>query len=334
MNIGAGLSVNAGVGGHRYPCAMVADPHVSVVVPVLDEEATVEPLYRGIVASLDGAGIPGEVIFVDDGSTDATFERLSHLHDSDPRLRVVSFDRNYGQHPAMHAGITRARGEIVVTMDGDLQNAPSDIPHLVAAVEAGADVASGRRLGRADPTLRRLPSAAINRMLARLTGVDLSDFGCAFNAYRRDALDPVMHRIGRQKFTKAIVCSTGVTVVEVDLQHRAREDQSRYRPIALVKMGLQVIDRVLARALAAGGAPCGSCRYPFGRRCRGVGPGRVGPERQPARSCARRSGGAAPAGPPRRPDGDRRRAARQDPAPRRGGPSATTSNESCRSQSR
>ena len=241
MNIGAGLSVNAGVGGHRYPCAMAADPHVSVVVPVLDEEATVEPLFRGIVASLDGAGIPGEVIFVDDGSTDATFERLSHLHDSDPRLRVVSFDRNYGQHPAMHAGITRARGEIVVTMDGDLQNAPSDIPHLVAAVEAGADVASGRRLGRADPTLRRLPSAAINRMLARLTGVDLSDFGCAFNAYRRDALDPVMHRIGRQKFTKAIVCSTGVTVVEVDLQHRAREDQSRYRPIALIKMGLQVI---------------------------------------------------------------------------------------------
>jgi undecaprenyl-phosphate 4-deoxy-4-formamido-L-arabinose transferase len=220
---------------------MVADPHVSVVVPVLDEEATVEPLYRGIVASLDGAGIPGEVIFVDDGSTDATFERLSDLHDSDPRLRVVSFDRNYGQHQAMHAGITRARGEIVVTMDGDLQNAPSDIPHLVAAVEAGADVASGRRLGRADPTLRRLPSAAINRMLARLTGVDLSDFGCAFNAYRRDALDPVMHRIGRQKFTKAIVCSTGVTVVEVDLEHRAREGQSRYRPIALIKMGLQVI---------------------------------------------------------------------------------------------
>ncbi len=220
---------------------MVADPHVSVVVPVLDEEATVEPLYRGIVASLDGAGIPGEVIFVDDGSTDATFERLSELHDSDPRLRVVSFDRNYGQHPAMLAGITRARGEIVVTMDGDLQNAPSDIPHLVAAVEAGADVASGRRLGRADPTLRRLPSAAINRMLARLTGVDLSDFGCAFNAYRRDALDPVMHRIGRQKFTKAIVCSTGVRVVEVDLQHRAREGKSRYRPLALVKMGLQVV---------------------------------------------------------------------------------------------
>jgi undecaprenyl-phosphate 4-deoxy-4-formamido-L-arabinose transferase len=218
-----------------------AAPDVSVVVPVLDEEATVERLFRGIVASLDGAGIPGEVIFVDDGSTDATFERLARLHASDPRLRVLSFDRNYGQHPAMHAGISRSRGRIVVTMDGDLQNAPSDIPHLVAAVEAGADVASGRRRGRADPTLRRLPSAAINRMLARLTGVGLSDFGCAFNAYRREALDPVMHRIGRQKFTKAIVCSTGVRVVEVDLVHQAREGRSRYRAPALVKMGLQVI---------------------------------------------------------------------------------------------
>jgi undecaprenyl-phosphate 4-deoxy-4-formamido-L-arabinose transferase len=220
---------------------MAAAPDVSVVVPVLNEEATVEPLFRGVVAALDGAGIPGEVIFVDDGSTDATFERLVQLHESDPRLHVVSFDRNYGQHPAMHAGIARATGRIVVTMDGDLQNAPADIPRLVAAVDAGADVASGRRLGRADSAMRRMPSAAINRMLGRLTGVDISDFGCAFNAYRREALDPVMHRIGRQKFTKAIVCSTGVRVVEVDLEHRAREDHSRYRPVALVKMGLQVI---------------------------------------------------------------------------------------------
>jgi undecaprenyl-phosphate 4-deoxy-4-formamido-L-arabinose transferase len=218
-----------------------AAPHVSLIVPIYNEQASVDELYRRTIETLEAADLSFEVIFVDDGSTDATFDRLSRLHESDPRLRVVSFDRNYGQHPAMHAGISRARGRIVVTMDGDLQNAPSDIPKLVAAVEAGADVASGRRLGRDDPALRRLPSAAINRMLARLTGVDLADFGCAFNAYRREALDPVMHRIGRQKFTKAIVCSTGVRVVEVDLQHRAREGKSRYRPLALVKMGLQVV---------------------------------------------------------------------------------------------
>lgn len=214
---------------------------MSVVIPVLDEQATVEPLYHGIVASLDAAGIPGEVIFVDDGSTDGTYATLERLHESDPRLRAVSFSRNFGQHPAMHAGISRARGRIVVTMDGDLQNDPADIPRLVAAVVAGADVASGRRVERADRALRRLPSAVINRLLTRLTGVHLADFGCAFNAYRRDALDPVMHRIGRQKFTKALVCSTGVRVVEVDLAHRAREGQSRYRPFALVKLALQVV---------------------------------------------------------------------------------------------
>ena len=220
---------------------MVNEPHVSVVVPVLDEEATVEPLYRGIVASLADAGIAGEVIFVDDGSTDGTFATLDRLHRDDPRVRVVSFSRNFGQHPAMHAGITRARGRVVVTMDGDLQNAPADIPRLVAAVEAGADVASGRRVQRADGLLRRLPSVVVNRLLARLTGVRLHDFGCAFNAYRREALDPVMHRIGRQKFTKAVVCSTGVRVVEVDLDHHARAGRSRYGPFRLVRLALEVL---------------------------------------------------------------------------------------------
>src|SRR5690348_12420573 len=136
------------------------------------------------------------MIFIDDGSTDSTLERLTRLHDGDERVRVVSFKRNFGQHPAMHAGIARARGSIVVTMDGDLQNQPEDIPRLVTAVRDGADVASGRRLERKDAFfLRRVPSRLINGLLARLTGAPISDFGCAFNAYRRDAIEPVMHRI-------------------------------------------------------------------------------------------------------------------------------------------
>ena len=154
----------------------------------------------------------------------------------------MSFKRNFGQHPAMHAGIVRARGRIVVTMDGDLQNQPADIPRLVAAVEAGADVASGRRVTRRDAMLpRRLPSLFINRLLARLTGAQVADFGCAFNAYRRDALEPVLHRIGRQKFTKALVCSTGARVTEVDLDHRARADRSRYGMVSLIKLALHVL---------------------------------------------------------------------------------------------
>ena len=226
----------------RADPAAAATPDVTVVVPVLNEEATLQPLYDGVAATLDAAGIAAELIFVDDGSTDGTFGILERLHAADPRVRVVSFKRNFGQHPAMHAGIARARGRIVVTMDGDLQNQPADITRLIAAVDAGADVASGRRVTRKDPIcLRRLPSLVINKLLARLTGAQVADFGCAFNAYRRDALEPVMHRIGRQKFTKALVCSTGARVTEVDLDHRARADRSRYGVVSLVKLALHVL---------------------------------------------------------------------------------------------
>ena len=222
--------------------AAAATPDVTVVVPVLNEEATLQPLYDGVTETLDADGIAAELIFIDDGSTDGTFAILERLHDADPHVRVVSFKRNFGQHPAMHAGIARARGRIVVTMDGDLQNQPADITRLIAAVEAGADVASGRRVTRKDPIfLRRLPSLVINKLLARLTGARVADFGCAFNAYRRDALEPVMHRIGRQKFTKALVCSTGARVTEVDLDHRARADRSRYGVVSLVKLALHVL---------------------------------------------------------------------------------------------
>ena len=126
---------------------------------------------------------------MDDGSTDGSFAELERLHAADRRVRAVRFRRNFGQHPAMHAGLVRARGDVVVTMDGDLQNAPEDIPKLVAAIDAGADVASGRRVARRDSWGRTLPSRLINGMLRRFTGVAVSDFGCAFNAYRREAID-------------------------------------------------------------------------------------------------------------------------------------------------
>ena len=216
-------------------------PDVSVVVTVFDEEQSVDELYERATAALDALGRPYEIVFVNDGSRDGTFARIEKLHERDARVRAVRFKRNFGQHPAMHAGLARARGDVVVTMDGDLQNAPEDIPRLVAAVDEGTDVASGRRNVRRDSWGRTLPSRLINGMLRRFTGVPISDFGCAFNAYRRSAFEPMLPAIGRQKFTKALVLSGGASVVEVDVSHAPREGRSRYSPLRLTRLALHVL---------------------------------------------------------------------------------------------
>ena len=216
-------------------------PDLSVVVTILNEERTLPELYRRTTAALAELGRSYELIFIDDGSSDGTFAALERLHAEDDRIRAVRFKRNFGQHPAMHAGLARARGDILVTMDGDLQNAPEDIPRLVAAVEAGADVASGRRAARHDSWGRTIPSRLINGMLRRFTRVDISDFGCAFNAYRRSAVEPMLGAIGRQKFTKALVLSGGASVVEVDVAHAPRQGRSRYSPLRLTRLALHVL---------------------------------------------------------------------------------------------
>jgi undecaprenyl-phosphate 4-deoxy-4-formamido-L-arabinose transferase len=182
-----------------------------------------------------------ELLFVDDGSRDGSWDVLQSLHDRDPRVHAVRFKRNFGQHPAMHAGLVRARGDVIVTMDGDLQNQPEDIGRLLAAIEAGADVASGRRAARHDSWGRTLPSRLINGMLRRFTGVAIADFGCAFNAYRRSVVVPMLGSIGRQKFTKALVLSGGANVTEVDVGHAARAGASRYSPLRLTRLALHVL---------------------------------------------------------------------------------------------
>jgi len=227
------------------PAAEAADelarPQLSVVVTLLNEADTVEELYRRTAETLEKLGVPYELIFVDDGSTDDTFARVERLHAGDARIRAVKLKRNFGQHPAMHAGLVRARGDFIVTMDGDLQNAPEDIPLLYEAVVAGADVGSGRRQVRHDSWGRTLPSRLINGMLRRFTGVVISDFGCAFNGYRRSAIEPMLGSIGRQKFTKALVLSGGASVVEVDVSHAPRRGSSRYSPLRLTRLALHVL---------------------------------------------------------------------------------------------
>ena len=216
-------------------------PVVSLVVPVYNEEGTLEEVCRRALATLESLGKPYELIVVDDGSQDGTWAIAERLVAAEPPVRAVRLKRNFGQHPAMHAGLSRARGDIIVTMDADLQNVPEDLPKLIAAVEGGADVASGRRRGREDSWGRTFPSKMVNGMLRRFTGADIADFGCAFNAYSRSAIEPVLGVIGKQKFTKALVLSAGASVVEVDLSHQARADDSRYSPFRLIRLALHVL---------------------------------------------------------------------------------------------
>ncbi len=235
------MAETEGADSTRAAEAELPAPDVSIVVTLYNEAGSVDALYRRTVATLEPGPRTFELIFVDDGSTDGTFAALERLHSADPRVRAVRFKRNFGQHPAMHAGLSRARGDVVVTMDGDLQNAPEDIPRLVEAVDAGNDVASGCRRARRDPPGRAFPSRLINGMLRRFTGVAISDFGCAFNAYRRAAVEPMLGSIGKQKFTKALVLSAGASVVEVDVAHAPRQGPSRYTPLRLTRLALHVL---------------------------------------------------------------------------------------------
>ena len=167
--------------------------------------------------------------------------------------------------PASRDACRACRGRAATswsTMDGDLQNQPEDIPRLVEAVEAGNDVASGRRRARKDPVGRSLPSRVINGMLRRFTGVAISDFGCAFNAYRREAVEPMLGSIGKQKFTKALILSGGASVIEVDVAHAPRHGQSRYSPLRLTR-SRSTFSRVSGRSRSSGSA-CSSARC---RRC-------------------------------------------------------------------
>jgi undecaprenyl-phosphate 4-deoxy-4-formamido-L-arabinose transferase len=223
------------------PAERATRPHVSLVIPVFNEAETVREVYRRSAEALDADGRPYEIIVIDDGSTDATWAELEAIHAIDPNVRAVRFKRNFGQHPAMHAGIVRARGDVVVTMDADLQNSPQDIVRLVHAVDAGSDVASGKRRTREDGLRRTLPSKLVNRLLRSFTKTQITDFGCAFNAYRREVLLPMSGSIGKQKFTKALVVSTGASVVEVEIDHQQRDGRSRYTWLGLIRVALHVI---------------------------------------------------------------------------------------------
>ena len=206
------------------------DPLISVVVPLYNEEEAIDELYRQLTAALEAYGAPYEVIVADDGSTDGSFEKLSAIHQRDPHWRIIRFRRNFGQTAGFSAGFDRARGEVIITIDADLQNDPADIPKLMARIDEGYDIVSGWRVDRQDTFLtRKLPSMMANRLISRSTNVQLHDYGCSLKAYRADVVKNINLYGELHRFIPAMASGYGVRVAEVPVNHRAREHgQSKY----------------------------------------------------------------------------------------------------------
>ncbi len=196
---------------------------LSIVIPVHNEEPSILPLYDRLTRVLETVRKPYEIIFVDDASTDRSFELLSNLVETDARLKVVRLRRNFGQTAALSAGFHEARGEVVVSMDGDLQHDPEDLPALVAKIEAGYDIASGWRKHRVDNAVtRRLPSRIANWMMAKISGVELHDFGTTFKAYRAEILKDINLYGELHRFIPALASFYGARIVEVPIRNTVR----------------------------------------------------------------------------------------------------------------
>jgi glycosyltransferase involved in cell wall biosynthesis len=212
------------------PARHVTTPNLSIVVPIRNEAASIPDLYAQLTATLERFGRPYEILAIDDGSTDNSFDLLAALQARDARLRVIRFRRNFGQTAAFAAGFAHARGAFIVTSDGDLQNDPADIPALVARVERGADIACGWRKDRKDPFLtRRLPSIIANWIISQATGVKLHDYGCSLKVFRSEVVKPLRLYGEMHRFLPAIASEFGVTIVESVVNHRARvHGRSKY----------------------------------------------------------------------------------------------------------
>ena len=221
----------------------VNQPQISVVVPVLNEEGSVERLARQLVDDLERSGRSFEVLFVDDGSSDRTLDILKAAHSRDGRVKVLSFRKNFGQTAAIAAGFDYARGEIVVTIDGDLQNDPEDIPRLVEKIEEGFDLVSGWRRKRRDPFFsRRLPSLIANWLISHITGVKLHDYGCTLKAFRHDVVKNLSLYGEMHRFIPAIASGMGVSVAEIPVNHYPRlTGKSKYGIFRTVKVILDLI---------------------------------------------------------------------------------------------
>lgn len=217
--------------------------YASIVVPLMDEEESIDQLHREITETMSKLGRSYEVIYVDDGSTDTTFEKLAAITAGDEHVRAIQFRRNFGQTAAMAAGFDHARGEVIVPMDGDLQNDPADIPRLLVELDKGYDIVSGWRKDRKDKTFtRKIPSKMANWLIGVVTGVKIHDYGCSLKAYRADVVKHIKLYGEMHRFIPAIASWHGASIAELAVNHRPRvHGATKYGLIRTLKVVLDLI---------------------------------------------------------------------------------------------
>src|SRR6059058_1689832 len=215
----------------------------SIVVPFYSEQENIPPLYMKLTEVMDGIGEPYELVFVDDGSKDNTFKVLSDIYEHDRRVNVVRLRRNFGQTAALKAGFDFARGEVIISLDGDLQHDPAEIPRFVEKIEEGYDLVSGWRYQRKDAWLtRQVPSRVANWMMAKLSGIELHDFGTTFKAYRREIIQEIQLYGELHRFIPALAGSSGAKIAEVPIENLQRKSgRSHYEIGRTIRVFLDLI---------------------------------------------------------------------------------------------
>ena len=219
------------------------DIQLSIITPLYNEEACVEALYQAITNALAPLNTSYEILFIDDGSKDNTVAKSKKLIANDKRLRIIKFRRNYGQTPAMAAGIDNARGKILITMDGDLQNDPSDIPNFLKKMDEGYDIVVGWRHKRQDKLFtRKIPSMIANRLIGKITGVPIKDNGCSLKAYKADVIKNIPLYSEMHRFIPAMASLAGAKVAEIKVKHHARQfGESKYGLSRIFKVLVDLI---------------------------------------------------------------------------------------------
>jgi undecaprenyl-phosphate 4-deoxy-4-formamido-L-arabinose transferase len=218
-------------------------PYVSVVVPVFNEEATLEKLFARLYPALKGMNKPFEIIFVDDGSRDRSLAILREFLDRHPQeVVIIEFNGNFGQHMAIMSAFERSRGDIIITIDADLQNPPEEIPRLVETMEQGYDAVGGYRRQRKDTLFRRVSSWAVNKITSRITGIELKDYGCMLRAYHRSIIDSMNRCQENTTFIPALAHSFAANPTEIEVGHEERTaGDSKYTLYRLLRLNFDLM---------------------------------------------------------------------------------------------